>query len=169
MDTPAEIKSALKEVLGLSPNLPLSVTVLEIQGDTCSVKLSSGLVISDVRLKAVDDDESDRLIVIPKEGSQVLIMSQTGELSGLFVLKVNKVKSIAYKQGSFEFKLESESKKMTLKNDSTSLYDVFDELLALLKTLKVFTPAGVSGVPIPDSIAKINEVETKFKSLLNND
>jgi hypothetical protein len=169
MDKAAEVKKALKEILNIRPNLPLTATVVKIQGDTCTVKLLSGLEISEVRLKAVDDDESDRLVLIPKEGSQVLIMSQTGELSGLFVIKVNKVKSIIYKQNGFEFKLESESKKLTLKNEDASLYDVFNELCALIKTLKVFTPSGVSGVPIPTTIAKINQVETKFKRLLNKD
>ena len=166
MDTAAEIKKALVEALGVTPNLPITATVVSIEVDTCTVKLLSELVLSDVRLTATSDEAEDYFRVIPKEDSEVILMSQTGTLSGLFVVKVNEVKSINYKQGELEFSLDSSDKKMLLKNDSTSLYEIMSELVALLKGLKVFTPAGVSGIPIPDTIAKITQVETKFKSIL---
>ena len=166
MDIHSEIKKALVEALGQNPNLPITATVVSIEGDTCTVKLLSELVLSDVRLTATSDEAEDYFRVIPKEESEVILMSQTGTLSGLFVVKVNQVKSIDYKQNGLEFSLDSTDKKLLLKNDSTSLYEIMSELTALLKGLKVFTPAGVSGVPIPHTITKITQVETKFKTLL---
>lgn len=168
MDIHSEIKKALVEALGVTPNLPITATVVSIEGDTCTVKLLSELVLSDVRLTATSEDNEDYFRVIPKEESEVILMSQTGTLSGLFVVKVNQVKAIQYKQNGFEFSLDSTDKKLLLKNDSTSLHEIMSELTALLKGLKVFTPAGVSGIPIPDTITKITQVETKFKNLLKS-
>ena len=66
MDVAAEIKKALIELIGANPNLPISAKIESIQGDTCTIKLSSGLKLSDVRLKATISNDTDSFLVTPK-------------------------------------------------------------------------------------------------------
>ena len=61
MDTAAEIKKALTSVLGITPNLPMTATVVSIQGTTCTIKLLDELELSDVRLTATISDSEDGL------------------------------------------------------------------------------------------------------------
>ena len=100
MDTPSKIKQALIEALGVNPNLPITATVVSVEGKTCTVKLVSELVRSDVRLCATISDEADEFLIVPKIGSEVVLMSQTGKLSGLMVLKIDSVEKIQYKNQS---------------------------------------------------------------------
>lgn len=166
MDTAAEIKRTLREVLGTTPNLPITATVVSVEQDTCTIKLLSDLVLSDVRLKATSNDDEDYFLVVPQENSEVIVMSQTGSLSDLMVIRVDKVKEISYKQGGMLFSIDSVTQKMRFANETTSWKEVMQDLSELLKQLKVFTPTGPSGTPLPSSIAAINEFERKFTSIL---
>lgn len=166
MDTGSEIKKALKEALGLNPNLPITATIVSIENETCTIKLLSELVLSDVRLKATVTDETDMFLIVPKIGSEVIVMSQTGELSGLMVIKVDNVEKIIYKQGEFEFIVDSTDKKVVIKNDSANVYTVFQLLSDLLKQFQVYTSNGPSGTPLPNTITAINQFETEFKGIL---
>ena len=114
MDTSAEIKQALSKALGITPNLAITATVVSVENDTCTVKLLSELVLSDVRLKATISDDEDSFLIVPKIDSEVILMSQTGALSGLMVLKVDAVESIRYKNGDFEFIVDGATGKVTL-------------------------------------------------------
>ena len=166
MDTSAEIKRALIKALGITPNLAITATVVSIENDTCTVKLLSELVLSDVRLKATISDDEDSFLIIPKVDSEVILMSQTGELSGLMVLKVNEVAKIKYKQGDTEFIVDSEDGKFQLKNGDTNLKNVFESLADILKQLKVSTGMGPSGTPLPDNIIAIEQWQQEYGNLL---
>lgn len=164
MDKTAEIKKLL-EGFGLKPNLPITAKVVSIEGDTCTVKLDSSLVLSDVRLKATIG-ENDYFLAEPKIGSSVVVFSQTGEMSGLFVLKVDQIAKFKYKQSGLEIVADSEDEKVSLKNATVDFKEVLDDLAALLKQLKVFTPVGPSGTPLPDTILAIEQFELKVGQIL---
>lgn len=78
MDKSVQVKRALAQALGINPNLPITATVVSIENDTCTVKLLSELVLSDIRLKATITDDEDSLLIVPKVDSEVILMSQTG-------------------------------------------------------------------------------------------
>lgn len=166
MDTPAEIKLLLKSIIGANPNLPVTGTVQSIQGESCTVKLISGLDISDVKLKATIDDQSDFILVTPKVGSSVLMLSSTGDLSNMTVIKADQFEKIEICQGGLELLIDSSDSKLSIKNQSVSLKEIFTDLGTLLKGLKVYTPMGPSGTPLPDTIIAIESFETKFNQLL---
>ena len=168
MDTAAEIKKALIKALGIVPNLAITATVVSIENDTCTVRLISNLVLSDIRLKATITDESDSFLIIPKVNSEVVLMSQTGELSGLMVLKVNAVESIQYKQGDFEFIVDGTTGKVTLKKSGANFGNLFSDLIAAISNAIILTPAG-PGKMAASTIAKLTELDTKFKTILNSD
>lgn len=168
MDKTAEIKKKLQETVGVKPNFPFHGTVTQVTGETCKVKLASGMVISDVRLKATVNGSNDFVMFTPTVGSDVLLLSGDGTLNNVSVIKIDKVSKFAYKQGNIEIVADSEDNKVLVKNDNTNLYELFDKLTTILKEFKVFTPVGPSGTALPPVVVKINEFETKFKQLLKS-
>lgn len=168
MDTAAEIKQALIKALGITPNLAITATVVSIENDTCTVKLLSELVLSDVRLKATISDDEDSFLIIPKIESKVILMSQTGALSGLMVLKVDAVESIRYRKGEFEFTVDGATGKVTLKKGAANFGALVSDLIKEISNAIILTPAG-PGKIAASTKGKLTALDTKFKTLLNSD
>jgi|SRR5690606_23731174 len=105
-------------------------------------------------------------LVTPKANTKVQILSLSGGLENMVVIKVDEVEKIEIVQGELEVVIDSTDNKVGVKNSVCSLKDLLQELADLLKQLKVFTPAGPSGTPLPDSIIAITQFETKFNQLL---
>ncbi|OBX20956.1 MULTISPECIES: hypothetical protein [Bizionia] len=162
----SDVKKLLREVVGANPNLPITATVLSVTGDRCKVKLKSGLELTDVKLKATINDSENYILVTPKANSKVQILSLSGRLDNMTVIKVDEVEKIEIVQGELDIIIDSTDNKVGVKNSVCSLKDLFQEFADLLKQLKVYTPAGPSGTPLPDSILAITQLETKFNQLL---
>lgn len=157
---------ALKKGVNPAPATPIvPVEVVVITGETCTVKYGD-LELTDVRLKATENGSVNSVLLLPKVGSMVLVGSLTGDMNDLVVLKIDELEKLAYKQDDLEVAVDATDGKVSVKNDEVSLVDLFQQLADLLKTLKVFTPSGPSGVPIPTSMNKIVAWETDFKKLL---
>jgi hypothetical protein len=62
--------------------------------------------------------------------------------------------------------IDSEAGTVQIKNDQVSLVDLFTEMVNILKTLTVSTPAGPSGTPLPPTIQLVTQFETDFKKIL---
>jgi phage baseplate assembly protein gpV len=165
MDNYAKLKKVL-ESFGLKPNLPITAKVVSVQNDTCTVKLESGLVLSDVRLKATISSGDDYFIIEPKVGSQVIVMSQTGELSGLIVLKVDTIAKVKLKQSGLEIIIDSSDGKVVLKNNTANLHTVFNDLAIALLGFTVNTPNGPSTGLLPSTATEITSFKTKINQLL---
>jgi len=166
MDKLSEVRKLLIKAVGANPNLPITGIVQSVEGDSCSVELKSGLVLSDVKLKATISTGSNYLTPKPKVGSTVVLLSLSGSLENLTVIKFDEIEILEYKQNGLEFIVDSITKKVTIKNAEVSLFELFTDLTATLKQFKVFTPTGPSGTPLPPTMLKIEEFETKFKKLL---
>lgn len=165
MDKVAKLKKNIREIVGAAPNLPLDGVVTSVENDTCSVKLSDGFEISDIRLKATADGK-DNLLIIPKIGSHVLMIATDGTIGNLTIIKCDVAEKIIFNENGLQVEIDSTDGKVKVKNDDTSLKDLFQQLTDLLKTLKVYTPVGPSGVPLPETITKISQFESDFKKIL---
>ena len=159
-----KLKEQIRGIVGANPNLPLDGVVKSVSGDVCSVEIE-GLELSDVRLKTTADGK-DNLLIVPKVGSRVLMLSADGSVDNLTVIKCDAASKIIYNENGLEVEIDSETGKVKLSNSTTSLKDLFDQIADILKTLKVFTPSGPSGTPLPDTIAKVVQFETEFKTIL---
>ena len=96
-DKRAKLKANIREIVGANPNLPVDGTVTAVSGDTCSVKFNDGFEVSDIRLKA-SADGSDNLLIIPKVGSRVLMLSTDGTIGNLTVIKCDVAERILYNE-----------------------------------------------------------------------
>jgi hypothetical protein len=166
MGKASEIKKALMEALGNNPNLPITAEVVSVQDRTCTVKLVSSLVLSDVRLCATINEASDSLLITPKIGSEVIIMSQTGALSGLMVIKVDAVENIKYKKNDFEFIIDGTTGKVTLKKSGANFGGLVNELIDTIGAAQIITPVGPGSIN-PATVAQLNIIKTKFNLILN--
>lgn len=167
MDKAAKIKRLL-EGFGLKPNLPITAKVVSIQGDTCTVKLDSSLILTDVRLKATISDDADSFLIIPVIGSDVVVMSQTGSLSGLIVLKVDSIENIQYKKGLFEFEVDGTLGKVTLKKGAANFGTLINNLIDAVSNAQLITPNG-PGTINPTTQTQLLEIKTAFNTILNSD
>ena len=160
------IKQMLREIVGDMNNLPLSGKVVEVDSESCSLKLGSGLVLTDVRIRATIDGNSNYLKLIPKKGSNAVAMSITGDLNDLILLRADEIEKIEFYQDGLIVEFDSTDKKVCVKNDSTSLHDLMDILFDILMNLKVNTPSGPSTGILPDSVQALVDFKIKFKQLL---
>lgn len=167
MDVAAEIKKALIELIGANPNLPITATIISIENDTCTIKLLSELVLSDVRLRATISDDTDTLLITPKIGSEVIVISQTGKLSGLVVVKIDSVEKINYKKGDFEFELNGSTGKITLKKSGANFGSLINSLIDTISAAQIITPSG-PGTISPTTQAQLAQIKTKFNLILNS-
>lgn len=161
----SDIKRVLKEIVGAHPNLPITGEVVAVDGETCSVKIAA-MELSGVRLKAAVTGSADFLLITPKIGSVVILMSRTGDLSDLMVIQTDQVEKIEYAQNGLSLLIDSADSKVSIRNEAVSFIDLLSDLTSLLKQLQVPTPSGASGTPLPPTIAALNAFETKYKQLL---
>lgn len=165
MDKFKQLGKNIRAIVGADPNLPIDGIVKSIEGDTCTVELSDGFQVSDVRLKATTDG-NDHLLIVPKVGSSVLMISTDLTIDNLTVIKCDQASKIIFNENGLTVEIDSTDGKLKIKNEETSLFDIMQDLSTLLKQLKVYTPVGPSGTPLPDSVVRIQQFETKFKKIL---
>ena len=139
---------------------------MSIQENSCNVQLLSGLVVSDVKLQATANDNENFTRITPKIGSTVLMVSLDGSLSNLTIIKVDEVERIEYKTDGLEVTIDGTDGKVSVKNNGYSLLTAMNDLAKIIKTLKVHTPVGPSGLPLPDSLTAVALFETNIKTLL---
>lgn len=166
MSMSEEIKKKLKEIVGDMRNLPLQGQVNKVSDETCDVKLTSGLIIKDIRLKATVNSSTNHLILKPKKNTNVLIASITGDLDDLYLAKIDEVESIEYVQDGLTVFIDSTDGKVQIKNNLTSLIDLFTGVYDAINQLTVATNIGPSGTPLPPTIQAIAQLNMKTKQLL---
>ena len=166
-DRSAKLIEVLKKSLGVKSNVHLfNAEVKSVQGESCTVAVGD-LELTDVRLKATINEASDYLMQIPAVGSMVLCGDMSGgDLREVCVLKIDKLEKLVLKQSGLDVLIDTTDGKIHIENEGPGLLQLFNALADILKTLKVFTPAGPSGTPLATTITKIQQFETNFKQLL---
>lgn len=160
-----EIKKLIREIVGAVPNLPIQAIVTKVNEFTCSVKIGE-LEVDDVLLKSSVKNNDNFMVQRPKVGSPITLLSVDGTLSSLQVVRINEVEEFEYHHNGLTVKMDGKDGKLIVKNDAVNLYGLMSDLVTIVKQLKVYTPAGPSGNPLPDTIARVMQFERDFKQLL---
>jgi hypothetical protein len=168
MDKIAEIKKHLQAVVNANPNFPIMGKVTAVNGETCSVKLISGLVLSDVKISATITESEDYLLLEPALNSDVLMLSGDGTLSNLYLIKVDQIGKFKFSQSGMKIEFDSTDGKVKIENDTVNLKALFTDLATILNSLKVSVVAvgAPSGTITPDVVTLVNNYSTKVNSLL---
>lgn len=95
MNPLSEIKESIQKMASKGgAGTVFTAKVKSVQANTtCTVDLD-GLTVSDVRLRAVVNGETSKILVTPKTGSYVLVADLSGDLSQLAVVGYSEVKQI---------------------------------------------------------------------------
>ena len=103
MDTYAEIARAIKAITGGNGGTALfTAEVKSVEGETCTV-LVGELEVPDVLLTPADEGANCKLVITPKEGSQVTVADLSGgELRRLAVVHWGEVEKMSLTAGSIE-------------------------------------------------------------------
>lgn len=103
MDTYAEIARAIKAITGGNGGTALFTAVVKsVEGETCTV-LVGELEVPDVLLTPADEGADGKLLITPKEGSQVTVADLSGgELRHLAVVHWGEVEKISLTADSIE-------------------------------------------------------------------
>lgn len=164
MGKETEIRQAFIKMLDLQSDAFIRGVVKSVSNQTCSVELPGGLIITEVKLKAIISEDEDYIIETPLVGSDVLL---TGTLNDVVVLKCDKIQKFEFSQGGLKVIYDSNDKKVSIKNEQVSLLDVLLEFTNHLKTdYRQYTSQGPTNGALPTSVQAISEIENKFKQLL---
>lgn len=95
MDKRAFIASALSRMM---PKTTISQSVftakiISVEGLTCTIDYD-GFVLSDVRLIPTTSVDGNRVLLIPAKKSYVLVMSDSGDLSNLWVARIDTAEKV---------------------------------------------------------------------------
>ena len=95
MNPLSEIKESIQKMASKGgAGIVFTAKVKSVQANTtCTVELE-GLTVSDVRLRAVVNGETSKILVTPKTGSYVLVADLSGDLSQLAVVGYSEVEKI---------------------------------------------------------------------------
>ena len=155
----------MQQVVGKTMTV-ISARVVAVQDKTCTVEITSGLKLTDVRLMPTLNTSTNEFVITPKVDSEVLLLSVAGDLSNLVVVSVDEVESIRYVFQDTEFIIDGLTGKVKLSNATTDLKSIFSDLITAIKQITVSTLDGPSGTPLPPTITALNVVQNKINSLL---
>lgn len=164
MQIDKEIKEVLQKIGGNSDagGVFVIAEVVKVADETCDVKIDS-LQLSDVRLAAVVDGNTNNLIVKPKVGSKVLLADfGEGSLRDMAVIGCSEIDSVHVVMNKIEILIENG--KVSIKNDQYSLRKAFDDFIAAIEKLTVPTPSGTSSTPV--NIAEFKAIGTNLDKFL---
>lgn len=165
MATPSEIKELIRSIVAANANLPVSGTVVSVEGDTCTIKINATLTVTDVKLKATVGG-NNHIVATPKVGSYVKMLSLSGDADNFTVIKIDEIEKLEYKQDGLELTVDSTDGKVAIKNSEVSLFEILNDLSGLLKQLKVSTPMGPSGTPLTLTVQALTKFETDLDKIL---
>jgi len=168
MDKVSELKRRLKLAVGSDPNLPIQAKIVSVEGETCTVELASGFQISEVRLKSTVSEGETYLLQIPKVGSDVTLLSSDGTMGTLFVILFDEVEKFQFSHGGLKINFDGTDGKVSVKNNSVSLYGLFDQLTTLLNGFTLNHPQGPTIGLMPPTMAAVQQLGISFKQLLKD-
>lgn len=122
-----------------------TATMVSVEGTTCTVKIDD-LELSEVRLKATETATSNQVVLIPKPGCEVLVGSQSGDLSSLFVIHCDIID------------------KIEITCNGQNVMVLLSDWLKTLAGAKIIV-GNSTGTFEPSVISKLNSIETQFKQI----
>lgn len=141
-------------------------TVKKLKDNVCHVQsLTSEKDFFKCRLNAIETNQGNRFKLTPIEGSTVVIGVFPNNEKAV-ILAVSEVLKLEYVKDDLEFIIDGTENKVSIKNETTSLKTLMKDLATIIKKLKVFTPAGPSGTPLPTTITAVEQFETNVTALL---
>lgn len=135
------MESFFKAVSKIADNKSSSIgTVTQITGNTCTVERENLPPLEDVRLNAIEGDFSNRIIIFPKIGSEVLCLKISGDKEETAVVQYTEIDKVLIEIDGAKF--EMSGGKFQIKNNDSSQKKINNDTLDALKSAIIVTPSG---------------------------
>lgn len=155
MDVYGKIAQAVKQIAGQKGVLTFPAKVKSVSNTTCTIEIA-GMDVSDVRLRAVENSDTNLLLITPKQNSDVIVTDLSGgAYTDLLVIGYSQIESIQCKIDSISFKIDAGG---IILNDGTIGAVKLDALVSWMQKvssdlntltgLLLTTPVTGIGVPL---------------------
>lgn len=169
MDIYGQIARTIKAMGATHGTILFSAEVKSVNGDICTLKIGA-LELTDVRLRAVADSSDNRLLITPKQGSQVIVADLSGgDYRDLLVLAYSEIETIDLRIGQTVLTVEDGAVTFNEGNQGlVKIQELTDKLNDLITTFNAHTHTtslGPSGPPTSraSSFNKNDYEDTKVK------
>lgn len=136
--------------------------VVEITGNTCTVERENLPPLEDVRLNAIEGDFSNKIIIYPKIGSEVLCLEIAGAKEETAIVQYTDIDKILIQIDGAKF--EMSGGKFQIKNENSDQKKITDDLLTALDNAIILTPQG-PGKFADSTKLKFQEIKTDNNNL----
>lgn len=139
----------IRDIAGSSQIAIYQGIVSKVDGSSCAIRFGRQ-EITDVRLRASLSKNDKQILIVPREGTAVVVGSLSGDLSELVVLKVDEIESIEVNGGKLGglINIEDLTKKLNnLVNEVNALKNKFNTHTHTVATTG--TSAAQSGTAAP--------------------
>ncbi len=150
----------------------IQAVVTEAGETFCKVKLTDNDLEIEEVLYTATEDNTNGFILIPKEGTNVLIGTIGGDENSLYLVAMDEVQKVHLvieeeiltidKEG---FNIELSSGKITVKNSASDLKQLLTDIADMVKQITVSTAVGASGTPLPPTITKADGIKDSINEL----
>jgi hypothetical protein len=163
MDIYSKIAQQIKGIAKDSGKIDtcLVCTVTSVSDTTCNAEYD-GFELEDIRLYAVVD--TSICLLKPKVGSKILVSSIDGAIENLYVIKCQDYETVRYQVEQTSIQVDSQG--VMIQKGNESLRALFLDLISLVKSLKLATPAGPTTQIVYPTAVQIQQLETRVKDLL---
>jgi hypothetical protein len=151
------VKSKIKVTI-----FPATVLAVDEMEGTCTVN-DGDIELYDVRLKALIDTSLQRVLVIPKVESSVLVANIGNSENAFLVLSVSEVQKIVGQIGTTKFDLDNGG--CHLERNGQDLKVILNDLFDELAQSQVITPAG-NGTFLPSTITNLIALKARLNQIL---
>lgn len=135
------MESFIEAVKKLNNNKSSSIgKVVAITGNTCKVERENLPPLEDVRLNAIEGDFSNRIIIYPTIGSEVLCLVVSGEKEETAIVQYTQIDKVLIEIDGAKF--EMSGGKFQIKNEAADQRKITSDLISALDAAIILTPQG---------------------------
>ena len=157
------MESFIAAVNKLNNNKSSSIgKVIEITGNTCKVERDNLPTLEDVRLNAIEGDFSNKIIIYPAIGSEVLCLEISGDKEETAIVQFTEIDKVLIEINGAKF--EMSGGKFQVKNEAANQKKITNDLLEALKTAVILTPSG-PGKFADTTKVKFTQIKTDNENL----
>jgi hypothetical protein len=159
-----DFRRALSEFVKGRQNVPMQLAkVTKVETTTCDVLTINEDEIFDIRLRTIDNGNTDGMLLKPALQSWVLIADIGSKQHDYIVVAYEKLESVSVKIGTTKIEVNTEGVKIM--RGTESLKTVLNDVLNKVKTLQILTTTGTATV-LPSEIPLIEVLKTRLNTIL---
>lgn len=162
-----EIREKIEAIAGGTNNsIIFTAEVVKVNGDSCSIQYGE-MELSGVKLFSIG--AAGNFLIKPAIGTMVTVADLSGgNKRDMVIIKIDKVEQLKFEHNKLVFDLDGKASKIEISSKQVSLLSLFDELINIIKNLKVnvLAPNSPSATVTPDVLLLLEKFESSIKQLL---